>query len=470
MTDILLKNIINNLNTALVGFNETGILISYNKTLADLWALDESFLAEKPNLVEFFETLREQGIYPEMDNFRGYLESLANILKSNNTYNHKQKIILPSGFHLQQTTQKISSGLLIFWEDTTNLWESQYNLNHYRNVLQKLVDSNPNPLLIVGSSGLVDGYNSKFMDHFNIDLANLNTNTKSNKPHIKEVIKLLIKDETSIATFLGSVLSSRSFNYKIDENNICYGISLPNSSMFLIFMQNFVSTNNQVDIIDNEAVKNSLSNLQNILVSDLNQSVQNPINNIVGLANLLAGEYIGNLNMRQQEYVEKILSQTKIISNQLSYKVALSEINNNVSEYSSIDINIFLSHLLEQIKVLTLEKNIVIKIDLENSLQNINHNYDLLLKFFNLCFIYIINQSIANSEINIAISQQQTSKGLKTMFSIKDTAKAELFSSAEQNNNYLVMLIFKIAKVCNYDFKYLYKNRSHRLLSIEIIS
>ncbi len=467
MTDIILKNIINTLNTALVGFNAEGIVISYNEKLINLWGQEADFLASKPNLVEFFETLREQGVYPEMDNFRGYLESLQDVLKKNNPYSVKQKIILPSGVHLQQTTQKIANGLLIMWEDTTNLWESQYNLNHYRNVLQKLVDSNPNPLLIVGSNGLVDGYNTKFIEHFKIDLTNLST---SNKPHIKEVSKLLIKNESSMATFLGSVLSSRSFNFKIDENNICYGISLPNSSMFLIFMQNFVSTNNKVDIIDNEVLKNSLSNLQNILVSDLNQSVQNPINNIVGLANLLAGEYIGNLNMRQQEYVEKILTQTKTISNQLSYKVALSEINNNVSEYSSIDINIFLSQLLDQIKVLTLEKNIVIKIDLQNSLQNINHNHNLLLKFFNLCFIYIINQSVSNGEINIAINQQQTPEGLKTIINLKDTAKAVLFSNEEQSNNYLVMLIFKIAKICNYDFKYLYKNRSHRLLSIEIIS
>ncbi|MFL1780355.1 hypothetical protein ABSA28_00040 [Candidatus Hepatincolaceae symbiont of Richtersius coronifer] len=493
-----LQNILDHLPLGVVSFNLDGELLSYNNYLKNLWKVEEDFLQGNPLLIEFFEVLRERKVYPEKDNFRAYCNNLLQILRSPLNYNQKQHLLLPNGKSLQETLIKDSRSLTFIWEDTTDSWDITYSLNNYKNTYQRIIDKNPYPVVLVGSNGIIENYNGKFLEFYNIS-----SDLIHEKYHIRDLLNFIFKedhDETK-AILIGNILSGRSFFYKyqiqapsqidlvkqsfnkilntlpakskdliatnknekatkphIEELIEVHGIALPNSSMFIIFSNALPQILHKPTYL----LEQSIDQLHNNFIVDLNHSIGAPLNTIMGFADLLANEYIGNLNVRQKDYVNKIIEQANFINTELNYKIMLSDFQSSTApEIQEIDLDTIIANILHQTKPRIKLKNISLKLDFKNSLKPISSNEELLSKALSLIFLYLIEQNNLNAEMIFEISQED-----KTTLTFKDTSKLPIFSQYDLKNRYDINLALKILASLKVKIDYFYKNRSHRIFTI----
>ncbi len=458
----ILKYILNNLDVSVALFDSNAQLVTFNNNLLDLWHINQDFLLSNPNIVEFFEVIREKGVIPEFDNFREFCEEISNTARSSGSYIKVKTILLPSGKNIEETINKSEDGLLFIWRDISDVSDIARNLSTYKNLYNRLVEKNPKPLTIIGSNGLIEGYNTKFLEKFNLDRDSIGDHN-----HARELLSkmaILENRDQDRAILLGNLVSSRSFNLSIklteDSNLHINGIYLQNSSTFVQWdLQN---NDSKVTV---EINTESVANLHNSLILDLNTVISTPVSNIIGFADLLQNEYVGNLNLRQKEYMEKILQMAEFINFELNNKIELTEIENTNSslDIEDVDINVVIAYTLNQLKPRLKKKNIAIKLDIPTKLHTIKSNEVLLNKSFCLLLMYIIEQNNYNSEIKILVEQINTN----TLFTIKDNAKATLLSQSDMIKRYDLNLALKILKKLNFNYEYASKNRSERFITIK---
>ncbi|MDR2007948.1 MAG: hypothetical protein LBQ34_03130 [Alphaproteobacteria bacterium] len=451
--------LLNNLSMAIALFNDSGELIYYNKSLVDLWKFNESFLVDKPNIIEFFEVIREKGIMPEKTNFRDFVNGLYRIATSSSPHYKKESLFLPNGVHLQEIFNKDSEYLSITWEDVSETTDVIHSLSNYKNLYNRLIEKNPKPLLVIASNGIIESYNSKFLETFNIS-----SDTLDGKIHVRELLNhiSIIKSMDDKALLLGNLVSSRTFSVSLElsenETLLVSGIYLQNSNTFVQWdLQNTSITTAEIDT-------SSVLDLHKNLIVDLNHLVGSPVSNIIGFADLLTNEYVGSLNIRQKEYLDKIIAGAEFINDELNHKISLTQLESSgAPEQEAVDLNICISNILYQIKPRLRSKNIGIKLDVPNNIHKINSNEELINKAFSLLLMYMIEQNPHNAEISIEVVQSAK----ETNFVFKDTSKLPLLSNEDLAKRYDINLAISILKKLNFTYESASKSRSHRYLSIK---
>lgn len=455
MSNNIIKNVLNNLDVALVSFDLQGKLAIYNNNLVNLWNIKAFNNLDNIDIIEFFEILRENQIYPQQDNFREYCAKLKQYLVGADMQ-IKQNLLLASGKNIQEQIIKDSNNLLFVWSDTTEIWDITYALNNHKNMYQRLIDKHPAPVLVVGSNGMVENYNGKFLEDFNLTIDNLNS-----KPHIREILPKCDFEDYDSSILLGNILSSRSFYYNTSNNYTIYGIIMPNTNMFVLL--NKINKNDENNL-DEVLLSNSLLSLHQNLIFELNALIGSPLNSIIGFGEMLKNQYVGNLNIKQIEYLDKILNQAQKINQDFTYKLELLEFNKieNI-EILPCDINLSIAYILHQNKANISTKAMDIKINFPKNLAEVNTNQALLVKMGTLLLNYLVEQNVFKSQINIEVIQ----KNNKTEIIFKDSGVTPLFSKNDKQR-YDILLLFNMAKSLNITIDYAYKNKKNRVVSFII--
>lgn len=109
------------------------------------------------------------------------------------------------------------------------------------------------------------------------------------------------------------------------------------------------------------------------------------------------------------------------------------------------------------------QHNVSITINVEPLVNNIVTNTNNITNFLHLCLDYIVSHN-NNSQIILNIEQKDNT----TTITIKDTAKAVLFSKQDIENMYNVQLIFALAKQLKGSINYYYKNRAFRVITFSL--
>ncbi|MGV3278720.1 hypothetical protein ACFX5K_03630 [Rickettsiales bacterium LUAb2] len=454
----LFENIFNQANLSAVYFNSNKQLQLYNSKVCEIWGLNPLTINNDLTIVEFFEILREKQVYPEKDDFKQFCSSLLSYFNGLNK-NLIHNLILSNGKNFEENIIPFNGGLIIIWEDTTKLWEATYNLNSYKNLYYRIVERLAIPTIIVGSNGLVENFNSLFGRLFNLPLDFLST-----YPHIADLISEIDdipKENDTTAYLTGLFLSRREFSYFLTLNsNLTVeinGFPLPNGNNFIIFKHD-LSTNSNLNL---ETITSDVKNLQNSMILELEQIINTPINTIIGFADMLQQNYLGELQPRQKDYINKIITQAEFIKSELEHKIELTFYNNidNI-EINEIDINEVIVSVMQQIKNKLNSKNIKLNFNLKASTHNVNSNLKILTKLLTLILFYIIEQNNHNASLEIEI------KNPKLEITIKDNCKLPLFSAAELSARYDISLITRSIELLNGTYKVLSGNRAFRTLVI----
>jgi hypothetical protein len=455
-----LNLIIDNISTGIVLFDKHKKIKSFNKLIVEIWKLDSNVLFEGMLIGSFFEILRENFLYPEPEDIVSFNNKL-DVMFAKNNFQSQKNIILMDGRQIEEKFNKFDDFLLITFEDKTNLKNMTYNFNLYKQMLIRIIEKSMEAMILVDSSGHVELYNQKFIDSFMIDIENMEGK------HINDLLKqTILTDSEKIklkTAILGITLNNKIFNVMMENKNEMQVliIPLPNGSKLLVCKEMEIN------------IENYSQNYSHELMQNLVNKAFNPLNTIIGFSEMLSNFYLGSLNLKQTDYINKINKQALWIKNELEYKLEIHNIEileEKDIEKNTIDLEALIAFILYQHKFYIKDKKLKIETIFVNNDNKsgdgmfIETNEILLKKAIFLLMLYLIENNVENGSIYINCEKIKE----KTILTFKDNvSNKKILETKDLLIRYDVALILRILKKLQIKINYGNKSRNFRFISLE---
>ena len=328
--------VLENLSTAIAIFGEDTRLSFFNSTYQRLMKLEASWLHSKPTYGEILEERRNNRQIPEHADFQVFKkEQLA--LFTSITSPLQELLHLPSGKSLRVVIAPYPLGGLIFvYEDVTDSLVLQRKNNTLLAVQKETLDHLYEGIMVFGSDNRLKIVNQAFLKIWNI---NDTSAEKLKGCHLSEVMDMMktgldygddweIFRANAISNFTDRINKTGQLT-KIDNSIILFTYTpLPDGAHMHSFMDITDTYKVEQAIMEKNELLKTSQTLRFELVSGISIELREPLNSVIGFAELLLNQYFGSLNQKQLEYCKYILSS----SNQLN------ELIGNLMEMVSIDL------------------------------------------------------------------------------------------------------------------------------------
>jgi len=314
--DVILQGLPN----AVAIFAADGHLEFANSAYGALWNLDALWLRDKPGLSEILEKQRDQRRLPEVPDFRAFKEEqLARFRALSEPVS--EMLYLPDGRALSQRIQPHDSGGLVYtYEDISERLDLQRSYKELDAVQTETLNNLHEGVAVFGSDGRLKLHNPVFASLWNLEAMALEA-----KPHLSEILELTRSlrpppdnlnswtdadwsDHKALVTT--RMLSRAQTSGRIELTNgtvIDYAnLPLPDGAVLL----------SHVDVTDSARVEGALRDraraleqadvMKSEFIADVSREVRTPMNTVIGFADMLAQDYFGALNPRQNEYAKAI--------------------------------------------------------------------------------------------------------------------------------------------------------------------
>ena len=151
------------LSTGLAIFDRQMQLVLFNPALVDLTSLPVDFLSDRPNLLSFFDRLRDGQVMPEPRDYGSWRETMTNMIAAANAGSYCETWTLPSGSTYQVTGRPHPDGAVAFlFEDISaevslaRRFRSDLELN------QGILDELPDAIAVFSANGTLVVTNSAY--------------------------------------------------------------------------------------------------------------------------------------------------------------------------------------------------------------------------------------------------------------------------------------------------------------------
>ncbi|MCC3860272.1 sensor histidine kinase [Pseudemcibacter aquimaris] len=301
-------------STAVAIFDRDMRLEYYNKAYIRLWGLPESLLFSHPDYGEILEALREARKLPEQANFPAWkkkqLEDYTQVIDPVEKMMH-----LPDGKTLRVVMQHHPmGGMLIFYEDVTDYFALESSYNTLIAVQRETLDNLHEGIAVFGFDGRLKLFNDGFINIWDVSNDFLNTD-----PHAYEVMDRcgrLFDSFEEIEQFktmiVGGEVKKEANSGQIKLNNdkvINYSmVPLPDGAVLLIFIDVTDSFRVEYSLRKHNEALEEAQNIKTDFLAHMSYELRNPLNSVLGFAELLEKEYQGPLNDQQHQYMKNILS------------------------------------------------------------------------------------------------------------------------------------------------------------------
>ncbi len=170
--------------TAFAVFNSSLKLSFYNKSFADMWQLDESWLDQQPAYSAFLDMLRDNRLLPEVPDFVLFKneeqKEFSNLIEAK-----EDMIYRPDGRTIRRIRAAYPTGGVVFaYEDVSDNLATRRAYQALLDVQKETIDNLFDAVLIFADSGKLKFYNQAYVELWNSD----ETFLKS-EPNIAEVIE-----------------------------------------------------------------------------------------------------------------------------------------------------------------------------------------------------------------------------------------------------------------------------------------
>ncbi len=286
----------------------------YNKSYVRLWGLPESLLFSHPHYGEILEALREARKLPEQANFPEWKKKQLEIYKE--VFDPVESMMhLPDGKTLRVVMQQHPlGGMLVFYEDVTDYFALESSYNTLIAVQRETLDNLHEGITVFGVDGRLKLSNDGFVNIWEISSEFLKTN-----PHAIDVLdkcSALFEDEGAIEGFKQLIVggevkkeaASGQFKLK-NEKVINYSVvPLPDGAVLVIFIDVTDSYRVEYSLRKHNEALEEAQNIKSDFLAHMSYELRNPLNSVLGFAELLEKEYQGPLNDEQHQYMRNILS------------------------------------------------------------------------------------------------------------------------------------------------------------------
>ncbi|MDR2067414.1 MAG: PAS-domain containing protein [Holosporaceae bacterium] len=330
--------VLESLSTAIAIFNENTKLIFFNSAYQRLLKLEAGWLHAKPTYAEILDESRNNRRLPEHADFQAFKKSQLALFTSV-TSPFQEMMHLPNGKTLRLVIAPYSMGGLSFmYEDVTDSLALQRKNNTLLAVQKETLDNLYEGIVVFGSDNRLKIINNATMKIWELD--------KNRSPlefrgiHLSELLEA-IKDSLDYGADWQAFLENTISN--LTDRIAKTGRLLKNDNSVILFsyipLPDGAHMHSFIDITDTCVVENAIMEKNQALkaaqklrfefVSGISTELKEPLNVLIGFAELLMHQYFGTLNEKQTEYCRCILD----ASNQLHQLI------NNLLEMVSIDID-----------------------------------------------------------------------------------------------------------------------------------
>ena len=366
-------------SSAVAIFDANMRLEYYNKAYVRLWGLPESLLFSHPDYGEILEALREARKLPEQANFpewkKKQLEAYTEVLDPVETMLH-----LPDGKTLRVVMQHHPlGGMLIFYEDVTDYFALESSYNTLIAVQRETLDNLHEGIAVFGVDGRLKLFNDGFINIWEVSSEFLKAN-----PHAVDVLdrcaKLLntteavegfqrlivggeVKKEASSGQF--ELENGKVINYSL--------VPLPDGAVLVIFIDVTDSYRVEYSLRKHNEALEEAQNIKTDFLAHMSYELRNPLNSVLGFAELLEKEYQGPLNDEQHQYMRNILSASDHLLDLINDILDLSVIEAGGLSIETAEFNLqelingIVTKLDERIK----QKSIEVNVSFDDRLNNV---------------------------------------------------------------------------------------------------
>ena len=363
--------VLENLGTAIAIFGPETTLEFFNSAYAVLWRLDDGWLATGPTLGEVLERLREQRRLPEFADFRAFKEEqlarFGSLQEPAETLLH-----LPDGAALRSVVSPHPLGGLVFsYEDVTGNLALERSYNTLIAVQRETLDNLYEGIAVFGSDGRLKLSNPIFAALWNLEETDL-----GGEPHMSEFVERMrpllvgVDDWTVMGERISARLMAREASsgrlLRADGTVLDYAnVPLPDGAVLLSYLDVTDSVRVELALRQRADALHEADRLKSEFIANVSFEVRTPLNTILGFAQILSGEYFGNLNPRQMEYSRGILETSQGMMSVVTDILDLATIEAGMIalELDTVELHSMLAGVFGLIRERARRKNLTLEFD-----------------------------------------------------------------------------------------------------------
>jgi signal transduction histidine kinase len=307
-------DVLENLETAIAIFGADQRLRFFNGAYARLWKLEENWLRSEPDFGTVLEELRAQRRLPEHANFRDFKRQRLKLFTSL-IEPLEELIYIPDGTTLRaRILPHPLGGLLLTYEDVTDNLVLERSYNTLMAVQRETIDNLQEGVAVIGPDGRIKLWNPAFQR-----LWTLSDEELAAEMHVGELVDRMQRfqpppaDPRAERERLIARLIDRTPRHERSERGDgmvleLSSVPLPDGGVLLSYVDVTDTTRVEEALRARAAALETADRLKSEFISSVSYELRTPLNGIIGFTEVLANQYFGELNERQQDYCRDIIT------------------------------------------------------------------------------------------------------------------------------------------------------------------
>ncbi|HEY2068516.1 MAG TPA: PAS-domain containing protein [Rhizomicrobium sp.] len=302
------------LATAVAIFGKDQKLTFHNAAFARLWDLPEKWLETHPTDGEILDRLRETRKLPEQPNYQAWKRQRLALYEQASEYLPEELWHVPGGQTLRVVAQPHPFGGLTFlYEDVTEKLALESSYNTLIKVQSATLDTLEEGVAVFGPDGKLKLHNAAFARLWELEPQEL-----SGEPHVQRIAALCVSrfgEEEDWRKLTAAVSSGaeRASDWGEMERNDKSIVSaslapLPDGATLLTFADVTARSRIESALRDRAEALEAADRLKSEFVYQASFLFRDPLNAVVGFADLLREGHAGPLNPKQAGYVQDVLT------------------------------------------------------------------------------------------------------------------------------------------------------------------
>ncbi len=456
--DVQVMHAIDHTGLAFAVFDQDKRLIAHNAQLRKLWHLDHAQLEEPMNFQNFYFALREAGHF-ELNNHKDWL------------WRQEERFIQPFPLvedllHMHHKTIKQyavrtdDKYFIWFFDDITESTELERSITALNTKQDRILDNLPDGLLLFTDSRKVLFANPALENMWSINLAahdeaendtflpiNDENEHKAKEHTIEEfidhlkpyIMKAHDQYERNISDWQSVLLDKEQQNGQITTNDgrLMEFLKLPLASgeKLLVFRdQTQKQRLAQEKEISKKALGYSLERTYKF-IADFSARLRNPSASILSISEILNLQKYGNLNSRQKDYLQDLLSASKKLDTTLQDLVDISAIyagNMHLQRETMTILDAFKDPLM-QLDSAVAEQKIKLAVQMPNDYCYISVDPTRIKQVINVLMHTILEFARPMNDIPFIVSRGANSVHTQIDFALKPNASLTPILDEEHN-------------------------------------
>ncbi len=356
------------LNTAIAIYAANTRLIFFNSEFVKLFRLDEKWLATEPTLNEVLEAQREKRRLPEQADWRAYKRGTLDLF-TDVTEPIEDVLHLPDGAALRNIVSPHPfGGLLFMTQDVTDRFALERRHSTLTAVRRATLDNLHEAVAVFGADGRLKLSNPGYAEMWSLDPQWL-----TDEPHIGEILdetRALLDATDDWDDYRGDQIGRISERQRSverlqrgDERVLdCAYVPLPDGATLITYLDVTDSVQVERALRERTEALETADRLKSEFIANVSYELRTPLNTVIGFTEILANQYFGQLNDRQQEYINGILESSQYLLSLINdiLDLATVEAGLMVLEIEPIDVHEVLVSMLSLIQERLRKKQLTI--------------------------------------------------------------------------------------------------------------